>query len=368
MATLIIKCTERCNANCSYCEVIHAHAGVSDMSRDTLELLFQRIDEFLRTRPDETLLFTWHGGEPMLLGPEFFAMALELQNQYCAETKGRISHAIQSNLTRLTKRHIAPLKALGIDHVGTSYDPMPGIRGLGPSVNTRAYNRAFLRGTSLLERHGMTWGLIYVVTQKSLADPVSVFHTLCNLNPRQGFMMNPVLVAPDGPRHLAITPEEYAEFLGEIFPVWFKSRDRYLGVQPFQYVWDRIVNGSGTQMCSDAGRCWSTHLNIDPLGEVSQCGRASDLGILEWGNIRDSSLSELYERSRNVLSGRTVRLRDGECKDCVLFSICSGGCPIDGFEAHGSVDRKTGWCNAKRRFLFKYFEPVTGIDVSQNLH
>ncbi len=79
----------------------------------------------------------------------------------------------------------------------------------------------------------MSTGLIYVVTKKSLKDPLKVFHFLNNLKPGGGFNLNPVLIYGDDPHELAITPEEYVDFLGAIFPHWWEHQDRYASVQPF---------------------------------------------------------------------------------------------------------------------------------------
>jgi radical SAM protein with 4Fe4S-binding SPASM domain len=363
MATLIVKCTERCNAECAYCEVVRTHAGVPDMTDETLALVFRRIGEYLAAKPGDSVNFTWHGGEPLLLGADYFRRARELQEEFCPGAGHRIGHCIQSNLTLLTDRHLEALRLLGINHLGTSFDPEPGIRGIAGRKNSTAYNRAFFRAAGLIERHGLNWGYIYVVTKKSLADPAGVFHRLANLKPGQGFMMNPVLVADDPTGELAITPIEYADFIGAVFPLWHAHRERYGRVEPFASLYAYVIEGRRELFCSESGFCGRTHLNIDPRGDVSKCGRSSDLGIMSFGNLRDASLDECLEQSKALLDGRGAALRAGDCAGCRLWAICHGGCPLDAFTASGRFDAKTGWCEAKRRFVFEYFEPVTGARV-----
>ena len=361
MATLIVKCTERCNAECAYCEVVRTHAGVPDMTDDTLALVFRRIEEYLRDRPDERLTFTWHGGEPLLLGADYFRRARELQDELCPTTGRRVSHCIQSNLTLLTERHLEALRDLGITHLGTSFDPEPGVRGIARRKNSEAYNRAFFRAAGLIERNGCNWGYIYVVTKKSLRDPAAVFLRLANLKPGQGFMMNPVQVQDDPTGELAITPAEYADFLGAALPLWLAHRERYGRVEPFAGVYANLVEGRRELFCAESGQCGRTHLNLDPRGDVSKCGRSSDLGIMNYGNLLDRSLAELYERSGAELDSRPAALLAGECRGCRVWGICHGGCPIDAFAAHGRLDARSGWCEARRRFVTEYFVPLAGV-------
>jgi uncharacterized protein len=90
------------------------------MSLETLELIFIRINELLSVFAEEKVTIIWHGGEPLLLGPTFFRAALEFQNRECFETKSRIEHCIQSNLTLFTEDFVDIFRQLGITQIGTS--------------------------------------------------------------------------------------------------------------------------------------------------------------------------------------------------------------------------------------------------------
>ena len=227
MATVIFKPTEACNARCIYCEVVKKTRGPKRMTFKTLELFFQRVNEFLVERPQEEMEIIWHGGEPLLLGPGYFERALVYQEKHCSETASRIEHSIQSNLTLLSREFLDPMRRLGITSIGSSYDPISNIRGLGAKRDWRAYNRRFLDAIGLLEEEGFNWGVVYVVTRQSLAKPLEIFNFLTNMSPGRGLRFNPILVYGEGLSHLKISPAEYAEFLGTIFPVWWRHRARF---------------------------------------------------------------------------------------------------------------------------------------------
>jgi uncharacterized protein len=105
MAVIIFKAIEKCNSNCIYCYVIKKQQD-EVMNYDLLKLIFTRIDDYLKENPDETITFTWHGGEVCLLGPEYFKTAIKIQDECCSETKSRIEHLVQSNLTIITQEFI----------------------------------------------------------------------------------------------------------------------------------------------------------------------------------------------------------------------------------------------------------------------
>ncbi len=70
MTTIIVKVTERCNSNCAYCDVVRKPGTGGTMPLSVFDTLCCRIDEYLRSHPDERLDFIWHGGEPLTLSPE----------------------------------------------------------------------------------------------------------------------------------------------------------------------------------------------------------------------------------------------------------------------------------------------------------
>jgi len=361
MATMILKATETCNSRCSYCDVVGKKSPRTSMSHEMLEIVFRRIGEFLAANPGDKMEIIWHGGEPLLLGADYFREAKRLQDLRCAGVADRISHTMQSNLIAFDDSFVEPLRALGVRSIGTSFDAEPGVRGGGRASDTEAYNRKFLKGVVSLERHGFSWGMIYVVTRRSLARPLDVFHQLTNLQLAGSISLNPVLLYGGQDRSLAVTPAELVEFLGAIFPTWWRQRARFPPFEPFRSYAENIVAGRTRFACVDSGACSFQHVNVAPDGAASQCGRASDWNLLPYGNVADRPLAEiLRDPQRQELHRRYPVLREGECAGCRFWGLCHGGCPLDSWSAHGTFDHKSEWCEAKRGFIERYFEPVTG--------
>lgn len=363
MAVLIFKPTAACNANCRYCEASN-NRHTSTMSVEMLGLLMQRIDEYLTDRPEERVALTWHGGEPLLLGPDYFEKAWELQNRHCPRTGSRIEHLIQSNATLFDERFVPAFRKLKIRQVGTSYEPLPGIRGPGKGTEPRdseSYNRQFLRGTACMERHGILWGMIYTVHRQSLEDPLRLYHFLINLT-GGNLNFNPVCFGDETENDLAITASEYTEFLGTVFKAWWPQHEVYAGVQPFGRFLQDLSHGGCSGSCCYSGRCSHGWLGIGPDGVASHCGRTLDWSRQQYGNIVTHSMADLLNHEkREVFRERIGHLQETECSGCRFWNMCHGGCPLDAHLAGGDYQHRWKWCESVKGLMERYMEPITGM-------
>jgi radical SAM protein with 4Fe4S-binding SPASM domain len=329
------------------------------MTFKTLELLFWRVNEFLQERPQEELEIIWHGGEPLLLGPRYFAKALDYQRKHCSTTFSRIRHSIQSNLTLLSREFIDPLKNLGVTHLGTSFDPIVEMRGVGKNRDWKEYNQRFLDAICLLKEEGFSWGVIYVATQRSLAKPLEIFNFLTNMSPKRGLMFNPVLVYGSRLEFLKISPQEYGEFLGTIFSEWWPRRDDFGRIEPFYSLTQNLLENEKFLICTDSGACANSHIAVLPDGSASHCGRSADWGVLGYGSIFEKSFSQIFEDpQREFLRRRQAVLPEKACNGCRFWDICHGGCPLDAWFTRESFLDKSEWCSAKKWLIERYVEPI----------
>ncbi len=363
MAVIIFKAVEKCNSRCLYCDAIKKNQETI-MSYDILELVFKRINEYLLTDSSKKVFFTWHGGEPCLLGPDYFYKALEFQNKHCSKTKNRIEHAMQSNLTIINQELIDVFKKMGIKQIGTSFEPIPNIRGIGKDVDSEIYNKKFMQGINLLNKNNMLWGIIYVVNKRSLQDPLKLFYYLTNLNPHIQPMLNNIYVHNEDKHNLKISHKEYADFLGTILPVWWKNRIRYPHIKPFDNIL-QTANNNKMLFCEDSGLCAYEWVYIGPTGESSHCCKAGDFNILSYGNIQNHMLLDiLHDKKRDQLQKRQELLPLNKCNDCRFWGLCHGGCPLNSFLEHEDFLNDSTSCGWKKYFLEEYFEPITGVKIN----
>ena len=215
---------------------------------------------------------------------------------------------------------------------------------------------------ALLEENDINWGMIYVVTKLSLDAPLDLFYFLTNLNKTGSIKFNSIYSFKRKITKLAITPEEFVEFLGAIFPVWWERRDRFPRIRPFMSFVEAIIERKGGLECAESGMCADTHMSVGPAGHYSQCGRSSDWGLMDYGHIHDNSISTVFkDPQKEMYRARQLHLKQGECKGCRLWTVCHGGCPLDSYAETGDWMRKSPLCAYRKGFIEKYFEPITGV-------
>ncbi len=351
----IVKPTAACNGACVYCSAYKEDASRRPrMTLDVLSLLFQRVREYLEEVEHRRVRFLWHGGEPMLMGPAFYREVLRLSREVEADTGVSVHHAMQSNITLVTDRILPVLKELlSNGRLGSSYDPVPGIRLLRTGSS---YEDAWRRGFEKLRAAGIRVGVVYVAHKLSLGRAEEIYHQFKSLGVT-GIRLNPLYASGLGKhvRHLHISPREWGEFLYEMWEVWNRDGRRFR-VAPLGG-WEAALSGRKARLaCSYSGHCTVGFTGVDADGTLYSCGRSMDSEYLPFGNLADDPLSALFAgQARRVFLNRQEWLLQGECAGCRWWPVCHGGCPNDSLLAYGDMLRKTYWCDGIRLFLEKAY-------------
>ena len=159
-----------CNLNCNYCYYLSKEKGV--MSDDLLETFIQ---QNIEAQTQENILFTWHGGEPLLRPISFYKHALELQQKYA---RGRhIDNCLQTNGTLITDEWCEFFRQNNF-LIGISID--------GPEWMHNHYRQQFdktLQGIQLLKRHGVQWNVMATVNHLNADHPQEFYHFFRELLP-----------------------------------------------------------------------------------------------------------------------------------------------------------------------------------------
>jgi uncharacterized protein len=367
MKVIIISLTEKCNARCSYCEVIKRKPPLV-MPLELVEDIIKKTNDYLELNAEEEIQMIWYGGEILLLGVEYFRDILSSIDLNCPRTRSRIRHVFQTNLTLINQEYLDIFKKIGICSIGTSYEPLANIRRLEKDDSSASYNQLFFRGIDLLKKNDFEWDFVYVVTKPALQEPLKLFYHLTNMNAK--FVFHPVLLPPREDDQMSISGAEYGKFLGDVFGVWWEKKDRYPQVEMFNRMikkfddYKKNMVGNLFGECSTSGNCAFDWAFINPQGDSSQCGKADLYGCWSYGNIGSSSLSEIMnnQKRRQFIDRRDELVRT-ECRNCRFWNICQGGCPMESFLKTKEISHKTFLCAATKIFFEDYFEPVTGLRI-----
>lgn len=315
-----------CNLACRYCYYLDK-AGLYGNREPVmdLELLELYLRQYFEACESEVLEFCWHGGEPLLLGLDYFRKAMRIQRKYA---RGRQVHnSIQTNgillndswCTFFVENNF--LVGLSIDGPQDLHDAHRLNRGARPT-----FNRVFAAAQMMRRRH-VEFNTLSVVTRLSEGRGGEIYRFLRD---RVGSRFMQFLPAedwlPDGSlAPWSVSSAGYGRFLCDIFDEWVHRDVGQYYVQIFDTVLS-LLCGLPSGICTMAETCGES-LAVEHNGDVYPCDHFVAPEYL-LGNIRRNSLAELFDgedRLRFALSKRNGL--SAECLKCEYYTLCHGGCP-----------------------------------------
>jgi uncharacterized protein len=340
MSIIVVKALEKCNASCPYC--YNNKQNRSIISLQTIRNILFQINDYLKQHSEDFVEIQWHGGEPLLLGMKFFMEVNNMQKEILGTNLPKIFHSMQSNLTSLNKSYFKLLKEMGLVTLGTSYEPLPAIRGIGKQNDWRRYNTNFLKSVTIIDSEKMKWGLIYVVTKKSLPHALTIYQNLININTNGILSIVPVITENT---EFALDAKYYIAFLNEIYPQWYtRHRQLYPGVEPFAS-FTKLAEHCSTSIEVE------NRIVIDAQGNVFEPRNE----MKSYGNISEQSLQYYFSVTSNEALAYNKTLRDDNlCESCVCKTMCLGE---DAFTIPSKNAWNT-WCEARRNFLTNCVKPT----------
>lgn len=350
-----------CNLACDYCYYLstgHPPAtGEPATRRMPTEVLETYIRQQIEASPNEVIRFSWHGGEPTLVGLDFYRRAVTMQERYRPPGR-RIINGIQTNGTLLDQEWCRFLAEERF-RVGLSLDGPQEVHDrhrLGKSGRP-SFGEA-MRGFDLLQLHGIEPDILGVVTAQSVRQPEMLYSfykrigaTFISLLPLvERSNMRDQVVSPD-----SVGAEDFGRFLCEIFDEW---KDRDVGrmrVEIFEEV-ARTAFGQTPSVCIFRPTCGDVAV-IEGNGDFYACDHFV-MAQHRQGNIMAAHLGALLESEAQRAFGRAKH--DGltsQCQACEVLAMCHGGCPKDRFIQTPTGEPGLNYlCAAYQRF-FTHCQP-----------
>lgn len=316
----------RCNLACRYCYYIDKHRMYAEgddmcMSDEMLELFVRR---YIEAQNTPEVLFTWHGGEPLLRPLTFYRRALDLQRRYA---NGRhIDNCLQTNGTLLTDEWCSFFHDNGF-LVGLSID---GPRRFHNRMRCGSYDDV-MRGMELLEKHGVEWNAMATVNGLNADSPLEFYRFFKSIGCRY-IQFTPVVerdVRNGKPTDWSVTPERWGAFLCTIFDDWVRHDVGETFVQIFDAT---LANwcGEAPGLCSMAPACGHS-VAMECNGDVYSCDHFV-FPEYKLGNIRTRTFTEMMSDSRQINFGRAKSdALPRQCRECRWRFACHGECPKNRF-------------------------------------
>ena len=368
-----------CNLDCKYCfylekEKLYPGENQWRMSDEVLE---EYVRQYIQSQPTPEIHFAWQGGEPTLLGVDFFRKAVALQNKY-AEGKS-IFNAIQTNGTLLdddwceflaSNRFLA---GLSIDGPAELHDNYRVDKRQQPTFT------AVMRGLELLKKHGVEFNTLTVVHRENSQSPLEVYRFLKSIGSQ--FVQFIPLVERAAPAMMksagydfaapplpgdkespsAVTPwsvgaESYGNFLCAIFDEWVRHDVGKTFVQLFDVALGNWL-GLGSSLCVFAEKCGAA-MAIEHNGDLYSCDHYV-YPRHKLGNVMNRSLGEMVNSPQQMkFGGDKFDSLPKFCRECEVRFACNGECPKHRFiQTPDGEDGLNYLCPAYKKF-FNHINPA----------
>jgi uncharacterized protein len=322
-----------CNLRCGYCYYLGKKKLYSGQKtwQMTDEMLESYVIQHFEASTEQVISFSWHGGEPLLAGIEFFKKAVELQQKHKPEGFS-IINGIQTNGTLLDEKWCKFLSEADFN-VGISMDGPGHLHNLYRyrSTGVPVFNQV-LKGYRLLQKHGIRPEILCVVSAGNSGYPLDVYDFFRKLK-AEYITFIPLVERVNNSGHAvtsrSVLPEAFGNFLCEIFDEWVEKDIGAIKIQIFEEAARTAFNQDHT-LCIFKAECGGVPV-VEHNGDFYSCDHYVGNDHL-LGNIRNIPLAVLLDSPLQKAFGRkkSETLPDF-CRECEVLSMCNGECPKNRF-------------------------------------
>jgi uncharacterized protein len=301
------------------------------MASDLLEDYTRQYIEAQRV-PEVT--FAWQGGEPTLMGLDFFRLAMQFQQKY--QRPGmHIQNTLQTNGTILDDewcsffREHHFLIGLSLDGPRAMHDAYRVDKGGKPTFDR------VMEGVAMLKKHGVEFNILTTLHAANVDHPSEVYHFLRDEVGTQYMQFIPI-VEPEKETHLqgedavtnrSVTARQYGDFLIAIFDEWVRRDVGRVYVQIFEVALAAWV-GAPKGLCIFEETCGAA-LAMEHNGDVYSCDHFVE-PTYKLGNLKQRPLLAMVNSQQQYQFGQAKRdTLPRYCRECPVLFVCNGGCPKD---------------------------------------
>ena len=292
----------------------------------------------------ETLEVTFHGGEPLTAGYQFYKRALPLLMQ---SWQGRnVRFNLQSNLWLLGEDFLELFSNFPVS-IGTSLD---GPEELNDRQRGAGYFRRTMQGIEKARSYGVPVGVIATFTAQSARR----WREVAEFFAREGLSFSvhaalPALGVNRAKQPWVLPPSGYGDLMESLLDYYLENLRR-VRIATLDAMIRSVARGKGG-MCT-FGNCLGGYLAVGPDGEVYPCQRFVGVADFRLGSVEEPR--QLLETSPAwaELANRES-LVDVVCGECEFLDICRGGCPYNLLANGRKEEVRDPYCEAYRKIFQK---------------
>ncbi len=323
--SLLIKpASADCNLDCSYCfykgkSALYPEQSTHRMSASTLEHI---VRSYMETGQPQ-YGFSWQGGEPLLMGHDFFERVTDLQMKW-GRPGASVANAVQTNGTLVTDRlarHFRKFNFL----LGVSLDGPAEVHDRYRIARDGSGTHAqVVEGLRTLQRHGVKTNVLTLVNAFNAARPRELYRYLVGL----GILHHQYIPCVEHdwngcPEPYSLSPERWGNFLCAMFDCWYPADVGRVSVRYFDSLLSFLATGQYNACHMD--RSCGSYLLVEHNGDVYPC----DFFVgPQWkiGNVLDDGWDDLIGRPEYRSFSASKSQWNSECDACPHLGICSADC------------------------------------------
>lgn len=348
-----------CNLSCRYCyyldkKRLYPEKEYFNMSDEILETY---IIQHIEASDGNFINFSWHGGEPLLAGIDFFKKVLKFQQKHKTAAT-TILNGIQTNGTLLDDTWCRFLADEGFI-AGISIDGPEPLHNINRRTreNTTTFHNV-ISGYELLKRYGVLPEILCVVNSENVKYPLDVYNFFKQLGAEYITflpLVEPESESPERVSMMSVPSEDFGFFLSAIFDEWLQEDIGKIKIQIFEEAARTAFNQDHT-LCIFKQNCGGVPV-VEHNGDFYSCDHYVD-GAHLLGNIGDKSISYFLDSDRQKAFGQAKSLTlPGYCLRCEVRPMCNGECPRNRFLTSPDGEKGLNYLCSGYRYFFNHCSP-----------
>lgn len=314
-----------CPSECNYCW--SSEEGSPVMNIETVE----EIVNWLKTFRDEPVTFTFHGGEPLLAGLDFYKKALPMLSKGLRHLNP--AFALQTNLWNMTDELAELFSEYNIP-IGSSLD---GPKEINDLQRGEGYYERTMKGYEIAKAHNLKVSFISTFTSYSIDLKEDIFNFF--LENGLNLKLHPALpsLRSEDPTKWAIDPEKYGKLLIYLLDKYLENMGD-IEIMNIDHLCKCVFTRRGT-VCTFVD-CMGDTFAVGPDGSIYPCYRFVGMPEYVMGNVRDHpTVDDLSKSAPAKLLEEFKEYVDKECKRCSYVRFCRGGCPYNALKINEETNK-----------------------------
>lgn len=322
---LIKPASADCNLRCKYCFYIDhllQHNNQQKRPRMSEDILEHLVISYMNL-PFSEYIFNWQGGEPTLMGIDFFRKAVEFQKIY-GNRGVKVGNGLQTNGVLLNDENA---------RFFSEYNFLLGVSLDGPSdihdayrknIGGQATHRKVMRGIDHLRQHNVEFNILCLVNNLVVKQPDKIYRYFRDKGFKYLQFIPCVEYDNQGElRPYAVTAEQWGRFLCRIFDLWMRKDTHRISIRLFDSVLNYLADG--IYVSCDMGKNCSQYFVVEYNGDIFPC----DFNVkneLKLGNIRTDTWQKISENVLYKDFGKQKSRWNNACSECDYLAFCHGDC------------------------------------------